>query len=226
MKLLALDTATEACSVALMIDGDIREQFELEIKHSRRVLIMADELLNEAGLIPSQLDALAFGRGPGLFTGLRIGAGVAQGIAFAADLPVLPISSLAALAQGQAGDCILTAFDARMDEIYFAAYKRNAAGRVELLGQEVVTRADKIVAPEGGSWLGAGSGWDIYTDTLTARLQPGQGWIKAQHPHARDIAVLATADYEAGKAVSAEQALPVYLRNKVAMTIKERQAQD
>ncbi len=224
MKLLALDTATEACSVALTIDGEIRERFELEIKHSRRVLIMADELLNEAGLIPSQLDALAFGRGPGLFTGLRIGAGVAQGIAFAADLPVLPISSLAALAQGQAGDCILPAFDARMHEIYFAAYKRNATGRVELQGQEVVTRADKAVAPEGESWVGAGSGWDIYTDALTARIQPGQGWTKAQYPHARDIAVLAMADYEAGKAVSAEQALPVYLRNKVAMTIKERQA--
>ena len=102
MKLLAFDTATEACTVALWLDGKVLERFEHQSQHSEHLLAMIDALLAEAELSISQLDAIAFGRGPGSFTGLRIGAGVAQGLAFAANLPVVPVSSLAALAQGVA----------------------------------------------------------------------------------------------------------------------------
>ena len=117
MKLLALETSTDACSVALRLDGETFELHESGVKHSSRLLPMIEQLLAEAGLALAQLDALAFGRGPGSFTGLRIGAGVTQGLAYARELPVVPVSSLAALAQGSDAARVLTAQDARMQEV-------------------------------------------------------------------------------------------------------------
>jgi tRNA threonylcarbamoyladenosine biosynthesis protein TsaB len=139
--ILALDTSTEACSVALWADGAVTERFELGSQHSERILPMTQEALAEAGVALTQIDAVAFGRGPGSFTGLRICAGVAQGLAFGADVPVLPVSSLAALAQGIEAPGVLAAFDARMDQLYWGAYVRNARGLVELSG------AEKVLAP-------------------------------------------------------------------------------
>lgn len=217
MKLLAIDTSTEACSVAVLIDDTVHERFELvSQRHSERLLPLVDTVLVEAGLVLSQFDTLAFGRGPGSFTALRIGAGVVQGLAFGADLPVVPVSSLAALAQGQDADRILAAFDARMGQIYWAPYVRKQ-GTVHMVGSEQV-QAPETVVLSGTGWVGAGSGWDQYAQPLFARLS-GQvlHWQPQRHPHAADVALLAVPAYARGEAVAAEHALPVYVRDEVAV---------
>lgn len=220
MKLLALDTATEACSAALLIDGKVRERFEIAPRaHARLLLPMLDELLKEAGLAPAQLDAVAFGRGPGSFTGVRIAASVAQGIAFAADLPVLPVSTLAALAWPalrNGADRVFAAIDARMGEIYSAAYARSAQGGLQTLTEERVTPATAVCVPAGDAWQGVGSGWAVYADALRPHFGASLlGFDATALPHAAAIAALAAVDFAQGCAVTAEQALPVYLRNQV-----------
>jgi tRNA threonylcarbamoyladenosine biosynthesis protein TsaB len=217
MKLLALDTATEACSVALWRDGQVLERFEHRSRHSEHLLVMIDALLAEGGTSLKQLDAIAFGRGPGSFTGLRIGAGVAQGLAFAVECPVVPVSSLAALAQGIDGDNVLAAFDARMQQVYWAAFRRNAAGIMEAVGDEAVLAPQAVPVPEENQWVGAGSGFDVYGATLSDRLGTRlRHWHANQSPRASNLAQLAVALYAAGGASSAENALPVYVRDDVA----------
>lgn len=217
MKLLALDTASDACTVALWLDGEVLERFETGGQHSERILPMVEAVLAESGLVLTQLDALAFGRGPGSFTGLRIGAGVAQGLAFGADLPVVPVSSLAALAQGQAAGKVLAAFDARMQQVYWGAYVRNTRGHMEALGTEGVFAPQAVPMPEEGGWVGAGPGWDAYSDALQLRLEPClANWRPQCLPRARDIAALGIAGLLANQSVAAEEALPVYIRDNVA----------
>lgn len=220
MKLLAIETATEACSVALYLDGEVREVFRLAPReHARLVLGMADGLLAEAALNPAQLDAVAFGRGPGAFTGVRIATSVVQGIAFAAELPVVPVSTLAALAQGGCREFgwqrIATAIDARMDELYWGAYAC-ADGLVQTQQEERVCPAGEVPLLEGEGWHGVGSGWNAYEDELKGRL--GSAIIDSCGdclPHAQDVARLAVAAFARGEAVSAEKALPIYLRDQV-----------
>jgi tRNA threonylcarbamoyladenosine biosynthesis protein TsaB len=222
MKLLAIETATDACSAALCIDGEIHERFEIAPRaHTELILPMIDELMAEAGLTISQVDAMAFGRGPGAFTGVRIAVGVTQGIAFGADLPVVPVSTLAALAQGAEGDKVLAALDARMDEVYWGVYQRNAAGLVELTGEECVSPPGEVPLPSNvqfpnADWRGVGAGWEAYEENLSARCA---GLLAASNgsifPHAGDVARLGVSGFEAGRTVAAEQALPVYLRDKV-----------
>ena len=164
MKLLAIDTSTEACSAAVLIDGEIRERYRLAPReHTHLILPMIDELLRESDLKVGGLDAVAFGRGPGAFTGLRIAAGVVQGIAFGADLPVVPVSSLAALAQGgyrETGACrVLAAIDARIQEVYWAACEFDDAGQLQMIGDEVVCSPEQVPIPGGDDWHGVGSGW-------------------------------------------------------------------
>ena len=217
-KILALDTSTEACSAAIWTDGVVVERFESGSQHSERILAMVDELLAETGLALTRFDAIAFGRGPGSFTGLRIGAGVAQGLAFGADIPVTPISSLAALAQGVDATRVLVAFDARMNQVYSGAYVRNAQGIIELVGIESVLAPSDIPLPEGSNWVGAGNGWDQYHATLLQRLgNRVADWRKQVSPRARDVGRLGAVAFQAGKAISAEQALPVYVRDEVAV---------
>ena len=218
LKILTLDTSTEACSVAVWANGNVVERFETGNQHSDLILPMVQAVLAEAGLALTQLDAIAFGRGPGSFTGLRIGAGVAQGLAFGANLPVVPISSLAALAQGVDAPRVLAAFDARMGQVYCGAYVKNDQGLVELVGAEQVIAPGGVPLPEGTDWVGAGSGWDQYHALLSARLgKQIARWQKQVNPRARFIAELAVAGYRAGQIVAAEQALPVYLRDDVAV---------
>ncbi len=217
MKILALETATEACSAALNIDGEIRARFEIAPRgHSALILPMLKSLLTEADISLQQVDALAFGRGPGAFTGVRIGVGVAQGVAFGADLPVLPISTLAALAQATDAMQVLAAIDARMDEVYWGVYRRAKNGLMRLQGEECVIAPDMAPAVNGGDWLGAGSGWGVYGDRLRVR-HAGQmaGVAMDVLPHAAAVSRLAVAAFAAGEAVGAEQALPVYLRDTV-----------
>ncbi|CAG7856310.1 tRNA threonylcarbamoyladenosine biosynthesis protein TsaB [biofilm metagenome] len=221
MKLLAIDTATEACSAALMINGEIRERYEVAAnQHSRLILPMVDSLLAEAQLKPNDLDGLAFGRGPGSFTGIRIATGVIQGIAFALDLPVVPVSNLAAVAQEffdqNAEDVAYVAADARMDEIYWGVYQRGNNGFAELFDQEAVTPPDQIEFPEL-TGVGIGTGWLKYSEQLLMRL--GQRIIRYENhnlPRASTIAKLGLEGFKQGHAVPAEQALPMYLRDKVA----------
>ncbi len=218
MNLLALETATEACSAALAVDGEIRERFEVAPRgHSQLLLPMVDELMAEAAISIEQVDAIAFGRGPGAFTGLRIAVGVTQGIAFGAELPVVPVSTLAALAQGGESDKALAAIDARMNEVYWGAYQRNSAGQMVLCGEESVLPAGEVPLPEGDGWVGLGTGWGSYSTTLAKRCGDQiNGWNGESLPHAADVARLGIAGFNAGEAISAEQAIPVYLRDKVA----------
>ena len=231
MKLLAVETATEACSAALYIDGEITERFSLTVnEHTKLILPMIDTLMSEAGLRPQQLDALAFGCGPGSFTGVRIATGVIQGIAFGADLPVVPISTLAAIAQDyfDSNDTMqqntaFTAMDARMGEIFWGVYHRDELGYAELIGKEVVTLADAIEFPDL-TGVGLGSGWGVYEDKLMLRLAGKVNHYEVDTPpRARAIARLGARGFDLGLAVAVELAMPVYLRDKVAKTEAERQ---
>ena len=241
MKVLAVETSTDACSAALFIDGIVTERFELTPKeHTRLILPMIDNLMSEAGLRPQQLDALAFSCGPGSFTGVRIATGVIQGIALGADLPVVPVSTLAAIAmdffdsyslEQRAQDnyasnpVAYTAMDARMGEIFWGVYQQDEAGLVNLLGKEAVTPALAIEFPELIG-VGVGSGWGVYKDELLSRLNGFVDRYEAHHlPRASAIVRLGVRDFERGLAVPVEQAMPVYLRDKVAQNEVERQAQ-
>jgi tRNA threonylcarbamoyladenosine biosynthesis protein TsaB len=222
MKLLAIETATEACSAALLIEGSILNRFELAPRrHAELILLMCESLLAEAGLALAQLDAIAFGRGPGSFTGVRIAAGVAQGLAYALDLPVVPVSTLAALAQEMMTQAdrsrVLAALDARMNEIYWACYLRDESGYARLAGTEQVGRPALISLPATSGWTGVGSGWAAYGDVLAQRLGSAlQGYEGERLPQARYVAQLGEVAYRAGLTVPAEQAQPVYLRDEVA----------
>ncbi len=226
MNLLALETTTEACSVAL-VHGDqllVRSQLAPR-RHTELVLPMADELLAEAGISRRALDAIAVGRGPGAFTGVRIGVALAQGMALALNLPVVAVSSLAALAlEAEADDAaILAVIDARMGEIYAASYRRNAQGGLDQLVPECVLKPDQLQLLQAEEWRVVGSGWKTYADVLRTRLT---GTLRAadgeRYPQAARVAELAVPEFLAGHAVAAELALPVYLRDHVALTLAEQ----
>lgn len=224
MRLLAIDTAAEDCSAALLIEGEVRSRFlYAPRRHGELILSLMEELLREAGLRLADLDALAFGRGPGAFTGIRIATGVIQGVAFGAGLPVVPVSNLAALAQRHFREGghrrILAAFDARMGEVYWGAFAIDDGGLARPLGAEQVAAPQAVVVPEGEVWHGVGSGWGPHGTLLTERVG---AVLKSLTPevvcHAHDVAVLGAALYREGQGVPAEQALPVYLRDRVAWT--------
>jgi tRNA threonylcarbamoyladenosine biosynthesis protein TsaB len=277
VKILALDTATEACSAAVLIDGVlIAREMEFDRGHAEHILPMVDAVLGEAGITLTAIDALAFGRGPGGFTGVRLAASVAQGLAFAADRPVVPVSDLMAVAQ-RAFDLapgltrMVVCNDARMREVYWACFERGAEGLATLVGVEHVGPPDaveiwphwragasatargsspgKLVEPGAGDGRAvsaddanvalrgaragaigaAGRGFRAYPE-LGAKLlfaaegtSSGEGAGPLAHlvsdsmlPRAHEIARLAVIEVQAGRAVTAEQAIPVYLRDDVA----------
>jgi len=223
MKILAIDTSTDACSVALFIDETVTGRFEMAPRrHTELVLPMAQALLDAAGLRVQDLDAVAFGRGPGAFTGLRIAAGVAQGIALGADIPVIPVSTLATLAQAlfdaDRAECVATALDARMGEVYWGGFCRDPDGVAAPVIPEAVGAADAVEIPAGADWVGAGSGWGAYGDVLQARF--AEGGLKATLPEVSPDAAamhrLARRAFLRGDLLPAEQAQPIYLRDDVA----------
>lgn len=226
MNLLAIETATESCSVALLCGDVLVERSELAPRrHAERVLPMADELLAEAGLGRGQLDGIAVGRGPGSFTGVRLAISMAQGLAFALDLPVITVSSLAALAMEAPRDDapVLAVIDARMGEIYAGAFRVADDGLVEALDDERVCAAETLELPVAASWNVVGTGWGAYGDALRARLPATPRWAGAErYPQARHVARLAAPQLVAGAGLSPEHALPVYLRDKVALTLAEQ----
>lgn len=222
MKLLAVETATEACSVALWNEGEILLRSSREPRaHARRVLGQAEAVLAEAGLALATLDAIAFGRGPGAFTGLRIAAGVTQGLALGADLPVVPVSSLAALASAagrqHSVSRVLTLLDARMGEVYWSAF-RVARSAVEPLGEERVDGPEAVQLPDDRpGWFAAGPGWAAHTGVFATRLgEQVTGSDAELLPQADDVARLAVRLFNEGVALDPGQALPVYLRDRVA----------
>jgi len=231
MNILAIDTATEACSAALYIKGGtanahLTSQYQLAPReHSRLILTMIDQLLAEAELSVSALDAIAFGRGPGSFMGLRIAAGVVQGIAFAHDIPVIAISTLKTIAQRAyeqtSNENILVAIDARMDEVYWGAYYLNDQ-QWQIDGEERVISPDKIHLPEiltvqNKTWVGAGTGWASYAGRLLADDNfTLQSMLVDCFPSAEVMVKLAVNELNAGNTLTAAEAIPVYLRNDVA----------
>ncbi len=227
MKMLAVETSTEACSAALYIDGEVQERFEIAPReHTKLILPMIDSLMADAELKPQQLDALAFSRGPGSFTGVRISTAVIQGIAFGVDLPVVPVSTLAAIAQhylkNAVANCVFTAMDARMGEIFWAVYQKNQEGYAELIGEEAVTLAENILFSKQKG-VGIGSGWGVYQQQLSACLGDLLLDMEAEHlPRASAIVDLGVVGFGQNQAVAVEKAMPVYLRDKVAKKESER----
>ncbi|PCJ31038.1 MAG: tRNA (adenosine(37)-N6)-threonylcarbamoyltransferase complex dimerization subunit type 1 TsaB [Gammaproteobacteria bacterium] len=221
MNILALDTCTEYCSTALIFQGQVYKKSEITSRgHSDLILGMMDDVFKQAGASISDVDALAFGRGPGSFTGVRVGVGVTQGIAFAREIPVIPISSLAAVAQHAADELnveyIAVAMDARMGEVY-AAHFQCIEGIVRLLDDEQVCPPEKFKPVSKQSWVGVGTGWNVYNDILSQNFTDNLSSVHADYfPHSTSILKLATIEAEAGRLLPAEQAMPVYLRNNVA----------
>ena len=216
MKLLALDTATEACSVALACGGEVREEFAVApCQHNRLLFEMCDALFASSGITPGALDALVFGRGPGAFTGVRIAAAAAQGIAYAHDLPVVAVSDLAALAQqlfdGCDGQRALAAIDARMGEVYYGFFRRGADGVAEAEGSEGVAPPARLPGAAGYSGCAGGSGF-ASCPALGAGLAVRKPYLL---PRAGVMLKLALGPLEAGDTVTPMQALPVYLRDRV-----------
>lgn len=224
MKLLAIETATEACSIAVLVDGAVIERFEIAPRrHTELALPWADALLAEAGIAKSQLDAIAVGRGPGAFTGVRLAIALAQGIALALDRPLLPVSTLAALAMRSCGDRTLAAIDARMGEIYVASFQRDGAG-VVATSDEIVIAPDAYISPDGVDWHGVGTGFAAANGVLATRLQAQLATADAAAlPHAADVARLGALAFARGEAIAPEHIEPAYLRNNVALTSAEQQ---
>jgi len=221
MKILAIDASSEACSVALLNNNEIIERYDVvPRKHTELILPMVDEVLAESGTTLNQLDALAFNRGPGSFTGVRVSTSVAQGLAYAVDLPVIPVSGLATVAQGAwrttQQDNILVLLDARMSEVYWA-YFQQQQDCMKLIGEEHVSSVSQVGKPGEGNWLAAGSGVNVYTEEVTALAENHAMTINtdSQYPQARDVVALARIYFQAGNVVNAMDAQPTYLRDKV-----------
>lgn len=221
MRILAIDTATEACSVALWDNGNISAHFELCPRgHTQRILPMLQAILTQGGIALNQLDALAFGRGPGSFTGVRIGIGVAQGLALGAGLPLTGVSTLATMAEGAwrktGATRVLAAIDARMGEVYWAEYQRDGQGvwhgeeSEATLKPEVVARRLRQLQ---GSWVTVGTGWQVCRESVCCSSLKEGGIVL---PAAEDMLPIARRMVVAGRTVAVEQARPVYLRNDVA----------
>ncbi|MDB6091826.1 MAG: O-sialoglycoprotein endopeptidase-like protein [Gammaproteobacteria bacterium] len=242
MRVLALDTATENCTAAVLIDGRVlAREIEIERGHAERILPMIDELLVEAGTTLGSLDGIAFGRGPGSFTGVRLAVTVTQGLAFGAGVGVVPISDLRAVAQRALNhdptiNRVLVCNDARMSEVYWACYERGVDGLATLEGDEHVGKPLTVALPEG--WtdaVGVGRGFTAYADDLrtavpgafTYEARTGDPSVAAQAyerflPRAVEIISLAAPEVAGGRLVSAEGAIPIYLRDNVAHVAKPK----
>ncbi|MEH6550220.1 MAG: tRNA (adenosine(37)-N6)-threonylcarbamoyltransferase complex dimerization subunit type 1 TsaB [Pseudomonadales bacterium] len=222
-RLLALDTSAEACSVALLDGDNVLEEFALTPRgHTEHILPMVEKVLAASAYALSSMDAIAFGRGPGSFTGLRIAAGVVQGLAFGADLSVVPVSSLAAIAQGfwrthpENDSLACVAVDARMNEVYFGCYQR-AGAVVRLVAEERICAPEAVTLPSyDGTYMGLGSGWEYFPQMDALITQSIVEPYLSCPIHAQDIATLAAVAWAQGEAVDPVLAQPVYLRNEVS----------
>lgn len=229
MNLLAIETSTDACSVGLSVDGELLLDHRIASQqHGALVLPMVDALLARAGIVPAQLDGVVFGRGPGSFTGVRIGVAVTQGIALGADAGVFGVSTLQSVAQGchrvHGETHVAVSLDARMDEVYFAAFVCDDAGLMQPLGEEMVVPPAQVPAlPDDSRWCWAGSGAERYREQVLS-MTPEATIHDDCWPMAQDLLTLGMPSAVSGGMLPAEQAAPVYLRDKVAQTTAERAA--
>ena len=224
MKLLAFDASTEFLSIALQTNKQV-ETLDILAGQTASQLILPQiqGLLDKAQLILGDLDGIAFGAGPGSFTGVRIACGVAQGLAFGANLPVVGINVLMALAEASGAERVIAASDARMGEVYHAAYMRKDDGWMETHAAGVYKPQD-VPAVEGGDWVGVGTAWKVYDETLREQYQQQVSkTLSEMTPKAEAIMRLAMPMFARGEAVSASKAAPIYIRNRVALTSKERE---
>jgi len=224
LKLLAIDTSTEACSVALLNGSELLHLDEVcPQQHSKRVLPMVQQLLTDSGLCLQQLDGIVFGRGPGSFTGVRIGVGVTQGLAFGADLPVHGVSTLAAMAQAayrlHGATQVIAAIDARMAEIYLGYFALNDRHLMQDLGAEIAVKPEALTpGPFSGGCVGVGTGWQTYRQLMLASNMASQSvqiYDDILYPSAQDMLQLAVPAFAEGQFVLAEHAEPVYVRDEV-----------
>ncbi len=228
-KILAIETCSESCSVALLFNGEQQQQISTEPRgHADAVLPMVERLLQQADIRLKQLDVIAFTRGPGAFTGVRIGTSVAQGLALATDLPLIAVSSLAVLAQGSyretAKKHCLAALDARMSEVYFGVYQLNKAGLMLSTEEDQVAKPENVLLKEekkllssSKSWQVAGAGWVNYKHALQERFRV---WnlLEQKHfpyPQAQDLLTQANWYFDNDQLIDPAQAIPVYVRDKV-----------
>ncbi|MBX9585908.1 MAG: tRNA (adenosine(37)-N6)-threonylcarbamoyltransferase complex dimerization subunit type 1 TsaB [Gammaproteobacteria bacterium] len=226
-KILSVETSTAACSVALAVGDEVVQRYALAAReHAQFVLPWVESLLAEAGLKLGQLDAIAVGRGPGGFTGVRIGVGVVQGLALGADLPVIPVSSLQVLAQTAlvklTRDNVLVGQDARMKEVYWAAYCADENGLMRAVIEDQLRLPEDVELPvENFGWCAVGDAWQQYEQALDRRLQ-GITFEKTEpvFPEAQYLGLLAAELFAGGYSVRPEEALPVYLRGKEAWALK------
>jgi tRNA threonylcarbamoyladenosine biosynthesis protein TsaB len=230
MKLLVIDTSTEWCSAALWLDGRILSRRVLAgQQHSSLLLPMVDELLRESAISLRQLDGIGYGAGPGSFTGLRIACAVTQGLALGADLPVVGVSTLESIAEQtrseeSSPERVLAVLDARMAEVYWAAYQRVGANW-QCVTEPALALPESVNVPDGNGWVGAGNGFAALGEVLRPRLATRLTRIDdSLMPDAAAMAVLAALAFERGEGMDAALAAPIYLRDKVALTIDERRA--
>lgn len=225
MRILAIETSTEYCSVALWQDGVVSERCELVgQKHSEVLMEMLDALLKEAGVKVKQVDGIAFGKGPGSFTGVRIACGVTQGLALGADVEVVGVCTLEALAEASGKYKVIAALDARMSELYLAAYEKRD-GEWSAVIAPCLCKAEDAPALNGEGWFGVGSGFAVSGVALQARY--GKQLIGVDEkavPQALAVACIGAREFAKGVAVDAALALPLYLRDKVALKTVEREA--
>jgi len=216
MNILALETSTNACSVALQNKDEVTYLHKIApMQHTKLILPMIHELLNSASLTLDQLDAIAYGRGPGSFTGIRIASSVAQGLGFAANKPLIPLSSLTIYAQTayleKHYESVLVAVDARMGQIYWAQYEA-ASGIMKLCGEESVCAPHEVYPVALKLWQGIGDAWEVYYDQLVKALGDKPNSIQNIFPNAKAMLPLARIKFETGECVDASVAIPVYLR--------------
>lgn len=224
LKLLAIDTSTEACSAALMVHDQILERYQCVPRaHTQLILPMMQGLLDEAGLKLRDLDALAFTRGPGSFTGIRIAASIVQACAFAADLPVVRVSSLQCLAQTTyrelQAEQVMVAIDAHLKQVFSAAYRwQPETGLMQACSAEQLALPQHCLASGLTNFVGVGSGWNRYFDLFETQYKNQlQQWFPQRYPKAYDAAVIAAEGFQRGESVMAGDALPTYLRETVAL---------
>ncbi len=224
MNLLALDTSTEHLSLALRV-GEELHAFDEAVGNatSAHILPQIQILLNQADVTLNQLNGIAFGAGPGSFTGVRIAAGVTQGLAFGANLPVVGVCTLLALAESAGADRVIACLDARMGEVYHAAYEKKAGTWLEVLAPSVC-KPESVPTLDGGCWVGVGSGFKTYLEKLTAVYGSQLTQIRPNlTPSATAILKLASPIFASGNAKNAHEAMPIYIRNRVALTTQERE---
>ncbi|HUL92430.1 MAG TPA: tRNA (adenosine(37)-N6)-threonylcarbamoyltransferase complex dimerization subunit type 1 TsaB [Burkholderiales bacterium] len=224
MNLLAIDTSTDTCSVAASRGAALFSRSEPALqRQAETVLGLVEDLLAEAQLELGQIEGIAYGEGPGSFTGLRIAAGVTQGLAFARGLSVVGVGSLLSLAEDSAGEKVIACIDAHMGEVYHAAYRRAGSGWTEV-SRPGLYRPEAVPLVAGGDWLGCGDGFAAHRERLASRLGDSVSEIRSDAtPSARAVLKLAIPRFAAGEAKDAATAVPVYLRDKVARKTGERE---